>query len=122
MSDWHDIRLKGFCRTIGTPDDWFAPAASKRAKIAKAVCSLCPILTACGDYAREQGIEDGIWGGQDEEQRRAYWENNGGRPTLFDESLLHIDRQDQLRVNEEPDWREADMQAEHDAEFDGGPV
>jgi WhiB family redox-sensing transcriptional regulator len=38
---------------------------------AKAICAFCPVKTDCLNYALEHRIEDGIWGGASEEERRA---------------------------------------------------
>lgn len=38
---------------------------------AKAICAVCPARTACLDYAIETRQEYGVWGGLDEDERRA---------------------------------------------------
>lgn len=40
---------------------------------AKAVCRSCPVLDACRDYALASRQPFGVWGGMDEEERRAVW-------------------------------------------------
>ncbi|MBL1091557.1 WhiB family transcriptional regulator [Streptomyces sp. NPDC001739] len=38
---------------------------------AKAVCRQCPVIAECRDWALASGQDNGIWGGLDEEERRA---------------------------------------------------
>jgi len=38
---------------------------------AKNVCGTCPIRSACLAWALETGQEAGVWGGTDEDERRA---------------------------------------------------
>lgn len=40
---------------------------------AKAVCARCSVLGDCRDYALRTRQPFGVWGGLDEEQRRAIW-------------------------------------------------
>jgi WhiB family redox-sensing transcriptional regulator len=40
---------------------------------AKTICAGCPVLTDCRDYALATRQPFGVWGGLDEEQRRAIW-------------------------------------------------
>jgi len=48
-------------------DLWMRPDRRSRA-IAREVCACCPVAAACFDYAVEQGLRHGTWGG------RAGWE------------------------------------------------
>jgi WhiB family redox-sensing transcriptional regulator len=63
-----------------TPQDVFFPnvgrgrgsrAIQAALSRAKAICAFCPVKTDCLNYALEHRIEDGIWGGASEEERRA---------------------------------------------------
>ncbi|BDM69458.1 hypothetical protein HEK616_29450 [Streptomyces nigrescens] len=38
---------------------------------AKAVCRQCPVMDECREWALASGQDNGIWGGLDEEERRA---------------------------------------------------
>ncbi|MEU5810960.1 WhiB family transcriptional regulator [Streptomyces sp. NPDC047718] len=38
---------------------------------AKAVCRRCPVMEACLQWALEAGLDDGVWGGLSEDERRA---------------------------------------------------
>lgn len=40
---------------------------------AKAICSRCPVLHDCRDYALRSRQPFGVWGGLDEEERRVSW-------------------------------------------------
>lgn len=38
---------------------------------AKAVCRQCPVLAECREWSIASGQDHGIWGGMDEDERRA---------------------------------------------------
>lgn len=66
------------CRQPGVDAElFFAPdyesskARLKREKSAKAVCGRCPIVDACREHALSAPEPHGVWGGLDEEERRA---------------------------------------------------
>lgn len=40
---------------------------------AKAICASCAVLAECREYALSSRQPFGVWGGLDEEQRRAIW-------------------------------------------------
>lgn len=40
---------------------------------AKAICATCAVLSECREYALRTRQPFGVWGGLDEEQRRAVW-------------------------------------------------
>ena len=46
--------------------------ARQQIEAAIAVCSTCPVRTACLQYALDHRIDDGVWGGMSEDERRAY--------------------------------------------------
>ena len=48
---------------------------------AKAICAGCAVLTECREYALSTRQPFGVWGGLDEEQRRAIWMGRG-QPAL----------------------------------------
>lgn len=55
------------CKDIDDPEVFF----NKEMIIeAKSWCSLCQVATICLDYALEEKIEQGVWGGLSEEERR----------------------------------------------------
>lgn len=61
----------------------------------------CPFFWECQEYALEEGIPYGVWGGLDEKQREHIWQGRkGGKPNKFlndiDEALRPLlqDRRD----------------------------
>ena len=70
------LQAAGSCGTAD-PDLFFGPAAElvtdykTRVAKAKAVCAGCPVRDACLAYALDTRQEYGIWGGTDEDERRA---------------------------------------------------
>lgn len=61
--------LEGICRNID-PDLWFPDAGgSTRAPIS--MCQRCPVKQRCLDYAMDNEIEYGVWGGTSNKQRKA---------------------------------------------------
>lgn len=65
-------RPKPPCRGYD-PETWFPISAKDYDTIAlaKSICELCDIRIECLQYALEEGIPFGIWGGQTEHDRRA---------------------------------------------------
>ena len=41
-----------------------------QAPLAKKVCSICPVQSECLNYALDNGIKDGIWGGLTKTERK----------------------------------------------------
>ncbi|MEV5877991.1 WhiB family transcriptional regulator [Streptomyces sp. NPDC052101] len=72
----HSWQARSLCR--GMPpkevDRLFFHAASDRAAIseAKQICSQCPVKKACFDYALDNEIRQGMWGGITETERRPW--------------------------------------------------
>lgn len=48
----------------------FFPVKGGSTRDAKTVCRACPVRQACLDYALDEGITDGIWGGFSTKARR----------------------------------------------------
>ena len=53
------------------PDAEFVTARKQREAEAKAICARCPVRDACLAYALDTGQAYGIWGGPNEDERRA---------------------------------------------------
>lgn len=68
------------CRTTD-PELWFSRSSSDRA-LAVALCTECPIRTACAQYALDNPDIRGVWGGTTLADRRSF---RDGRPWRFDE-------------------------------------
>lgn len=49
----------------------FYPDSGRRSGPAIAVCSGCPVRTACLEHAVVTGERHGVWGGKSEDERRA---------------------------------------------------
>jgi WhiB family redox-sensing transcriptional regulator len=68
---WHEYAA---CR--GENPELFFPigtsgSALRQLKEAKAVCGGCAVQSVCLEWAVLAGIDEGVWGGQSEEERRA---------------------------------------------------
>jgi len=57
------------CATIPRTNNFF-PVGRQSPKIALQACSTCAVRAKCLQYALENEIEHGIWGGKTESQRR----------------------------------------------------
>ncbi|MEU5658706.1 WhiB family transcriptional regulator [Streptomyces sp. NPDC047737] len=71
MDNWRTLAA---CRE--EDPDLFFPIGSSgpalvQAEEAKAVCRTCPVQERCLDWALENGQDAGVWGGMDENERRA---------------------------------------------------
>ncbi|MFF9687893.1 WhiB family transcriptional regulator [Streptomyces sp. NPDC014623] len=71
MDNW---RTHAACRE--EDPDLFFPIGSTgpalvQAEEAKAVCGACPVREQCLDWALENSQDAGVWGGLDENERRA---------------------------------------------------
>jgi WhiB family redox-sensing transcriptional regulator len=56
----------------GIDSDIFYPASEDEvdAQEAKAICAVCPVSTACLEYALASREREGVWGGTTERERR----------------------------------------------------
>ena len=73
--DW-DWQLSAACRGLDTasfyhPENERGPSRMRREMRAKAVCSGCPVIESCLQWALESGQDSGVWGGLSEDERRA---------------------------------------------------
>lgn len=80
---WRSLAV---CR--GTDPDLFFPVGTTGNALvqiarAKDVCFECPVRIECLDYAIATNQDSGIWGGLDEEQRRAIRRQNAARQRAF---------------------------------------
>lgn len=65
--DW-----QGSARCRGLDSDQFFVRGSAQARHAIRVCERCTVRVECLQYAIENGVDFGVWGGMTERQRRAY--------------------------------------------------
>lgn len=64
MKDWTDLAA-----CVGQdPELWFPLGDGAKAK---AVCASCPVRADCLRFALDSGLDDGIFGGLDADDRRA---------------------------------------------------
>ena len=59
---------RGNCRF--EPPATFFPSDGVGVEVAKQICAGCPVQEPCLEYALEQRIDHGVWGGTSERQRR----------------------------------------------------
>jgi len=64
-TDW---MATGNCRD--EPPATFFPNDGVGVEVAKRICSDCPVSERCLEYALENRIDHGVWGGTSERQRR----------------------------------------------------
>jgi WhiB family redox-sensing transcriptional regulator len=64
-TDW---MAEASCR--GMPRMIFFPTDSTGVAIARRVCAVCPVKDLCLEHALAEHIDDGVWGGASEEERR----------------------------------------------------
>lgn len=64
-TDWMEI---GLCRE--EPPATFFPSDGVGVEVAKRICGNCPVSETCLEYALENRIDHGVWGGTSERQRR----------------------------------------------------
>lgn len=66
---WRDDAL---CAGDDRAEAWFAhPTDTEGVAYALAVCERCPVRRTCAEYALENRIADGLWGGLTETQRQS---------------------------------------------------
>ena len=74
--DWRNrVDWRGGAACVGEDPELFFPASTfgprmSQAEEARSICRRCPVTTDCLVWALDAGIEDGVWGGRTEEERR----------------------------------------------------
>ena len=61
-------QARGSCRSDGQTDAFF-PSRGESHEAARRLCAGCEVRSECLDYALEQGIHHGVWGGTSEAER-----------------------------------------------------
>lgn len=77
---------EGNCR-VQAPTTFF-PSDGVGVEIAKRICANCPVKEPCLEYALDNHIDHGVWGGTSERQRRRLLK--GRRLSSQAESLLTV--------------------------------
>jgi WhiB family redox-sensing transcriptional regulator len=62
---WQDQAL---CAQVDP--ELFFPSKGSGVRIPKRVCRVCPVRAECLDYAFENDLHHGVWGGTSEQERR----------------------------------------------------
>ncbi len=60
--------LRAECRGADTRE--FFPSNGLGVEAAQQICRTCPVAAECLEYALEHRIEQGVWGGASERERR----------------------------------------------------
>lgn len=86
LAEGADWRLYAACK--GTDPELFfsvgntMPARQARRE-AKAICVSCFVRSQCLEWALNEGEEDGVWGGTDENERRAILRRRASARTRY---------------------------------------
>lgn len=59
---------RGACASV--PPSTFFPSDGVGVEVARRICATCPVVQPCLEYALEQRIDHGVWGGCSERERR----------------------------------------------------
>jgi len=59
---------EGKCREI--PPSTFFPSDGVGVEMARRICAECPVKAPCLEYALQNRIDHGVWGGASERERR----------------------------------------------------
>ena len=59
---------RGRCRDI--PPSTFFPSDGVGVDVARRICADCPVKAPCLEYALENHVDHGVWGGCSERERR----------------------------------------------------
>lgn len=68
MEQHNDWMQEGLCRDMDP--EFFFPSDGVGVEAAKAVCAQCPSRLPCLEYALRNRIDQGVWGGTSERERR----------------------------------------------------
>lgn len=75
VADLWEWQYQGACRNLDT-EQFFHPEGERggtrrrRDDAAKAICTQCPVITQCREYALAVQEPYGVWGGLTQEERR----------------------------------------------------
>lgn len=70
--------VQGRCREL--PPEVFFPSDGVGVEVARRYCAECPVKAPCLEYALENHIEHGVWGGCSERERRRIARTRRGLP------------------------------------------
>lgn len=69
MLDTEPWKAQGNC--VGAPTRRFFPERGEPVRFAKEACRSCVVKDACFQYAMDNDIQHGIWGGTSERERKS---------------------------------------------------
>lgn len=81
-----------YCVENNIPTEIFFPDADYKygIAIAKSICAKCSSRDECGEIAIENWVEDGIWGGLDEHDRKIIWRQRALRRHSSPNNKPHV--------------------------------
>lgn len=65
----NEMRWRSQAKCAGYNTDEFFPAVGSNARFIHEFCETCPVVAECLDYALENQLDYGIWGGTSVNQR-----------------------------------------------------
>ena len=80
-----DWQLRAACRDMDSavffhPENERGPAKDERDRLAKLVCSVCPVIDACRRHALAVQEPYGVWGGMTSDERQAVLRGHNSSP------------------------------------------
>jgi WhiB family redox-sensing transcriptional regulator len=69
-------------RCQDVPPEVFFPSDGAGVEVARRYCAVCPVALECLEYALENHIEHGVWGGASERQRRRITQSRRGKGAM----------------------------------------
>lgn len=69
MEEFSNWRVQGRCATEGSPKLFFKNGGGNSVKAVR-ICKACPVRQLCLNFAIDNGIEHGIWGGMTARERK----------------------------------------------------
>ena len=78
--------VQGRCRDL--PPEVFFPSDGVGVEVARRYCAECPVKSPCLEYALENHIEHGVWGGASERERRRIARSRRGLPARPNSSTV----------------------------------
>ena len=78
VSEHYEWQLRGHCHGLDVavfflPEGVRGPRKARRERAAKAICSQCPVLERCAEFALTTREQYGVWGGMTPEERELAW-------------------------------------------------